>query len=154
MRVLGIDPGSAHVGVAVLEFDDRGAPTWVDAEEVKPDVATMPWVGEQVIVYQADLVAVETPVPRAAFALRQLIETARVAERMLCGADNAGVERMEFTSYEWRKRLTGASNAKDAVIKFALEAHMAVPRSNSHKRDAAGVAVIAGWERFFGRMAA
>ena len=37
------------------------------------------------------------------------------------------------------------------LIRYALEAYLQVPKSNDHKRDAAGVALVAGWERFFGR---
>lgn len=150
MRVLGIDPGSSHVGVCVLEFNDHGRATWKHAEELTPNDVTQDWLRG----FDVDRVAIELPVPRAMGALRQLIGTAEIAGYIRGLADSLGLDPMPITSYEWRKRLTGSSNAKDAVIRFALEAHINVPRSNSHKRDAAGVALVAGWEMFFGRLAA
>lgn len=154
MRVLGVDPGSAHVGVAVLEFDSHGRASWSWADEVSPNDVSRAWLLDLVTRFRFDRVAIEQPVPRAMGALRQLIATAELSGYVRGLADSLSLDPMPITSYEWRKRLTGASNAKDAVIKFALEEHLNVPRSNSHKRDAAGVALIAGWEMFFGRLAA
>ena len=151
---LGIDPGSVHVGFAVVQFSDAGFAKWHSAWEEHPSEVGLQYVQDQILICEADIVAVEIPVPRASFALRQLVDTARCAQRAIDGAAFAGCDCVELSSYEWRKRLCGNSNAKDSHIRHALEEYLVVPRSNSHKRDAAGVALVAGWQKFHGRLSA
>lgn len=149
MRVLGIDPGSAHVGVAVLEFDLQ-QPVWIESQKLAPDDVTWEWARPQLV--GIDLVAIELPRQGFRAAGGHIISTSWVGGRVEMAAEVAGVERMRLTSYEWRRRLCGNSNAKDHMVKEALQEFMTVPRSNAHTRDAAGVALVAGWEMFFGRL--
>lgn len=154
MNVLGIDPGSAHVGVAVVGFDECGNASWLHADEVRPEQVTRDWLATLCHSFQIGRVAVELPKPRAVGALRQLVATAECAGYVRGLADSLSLDPLRLTSYEWRKRLCGNSNAKGNLIRFALEEHLEVPRSNDHKRDAAGVALVAGWEIYFGRLVA
>lgn len=154
MRVLGIDPGSKRVGVAIIDFDKHGQATWEHAEELTPEGLDRVWLANTAALHKVDRVAIELPKPRAMGALRQLVGTAELAGYVRGLAECLDLDPMQITSYEWRKRLCGNSNAKDAIIKYALEAHLDVPKSNSHKRDAAGVALVCGWEMFFSRMVA
>ena len=154
MRVLGIDPGSAHVGVCVLDVQPDATAKWVHAETLTPVDITLDSAAELVPVHQADLVAVEMPVPRRMSVLKELLLTIRIAERFLNASQVAGCERIEISAYDWRKRLCDNHVAKNAIIKLALEQFVDVPRSNVHTRDACGVALVAGWDLFDGRLVA
>ena len=151
MRVLGIDPGSAHVGVAVLEFDGE-RPIWTEAQTIKPGEATWHWARGKLV--GIDLVAIERPRQGFRPAGGHIIDTSWVGGRVEAFAEVAGIERMILTSYAWRRRLCGNSNAKDHMVKEGLGEFLDVPRSNAHTRDAAGVALVAGWEMFCGRLVA
>ncbi len=99
-------------------------------------------------------VAIERPIwqdhghdPKATRAVAaNLIETSRIASRVAELAwDALGHPVIELPAQTWRNGLLGQRGAPDALIKQAIErlVHGLPKRTNTHERDAGGVAVAA-----------
>jgi len=73
-----------------------------------------------------------------------LYNTGRVTERLVCAAEGAGVEVIEFTAEMWRTALISIPNPDEQRIEDTLRKLLTgfpAPRgSNAHHRDALGVA--------------
>ncbi len=97
--------------------------------------------------FKPDLVAVE--VPATVFrpqAMRKIMNTKGVAHEIVRSAEDHGLIVMQMEPRHWRKPLCGIGAAKNAHIEAMLRQIVAgLPKiTNSHVRDAAGVAHIAG----------
>lgn len=152
IRVLGIDPGLAPAadakhptggtGWCILDVFPAGKSLWVDGGRV--DTLTLKELTAIVQDNKVEHVAVETPVPAAQGALRNLVETALIAGELL-GWSQFMAPVSRYTASEWRRALTGAPGPKDSVVKYHLEDMLDLPKkSNRHARDAAGLAWHAG----------
>lgn len=73
-----------------------------------------------------------------------LYKTGRMTERLVCAAEAAGVEVIEFSAELWRTALIGIPNPDETRIETTLRGRLLgfpPPRgSNAHHRDALGVA--------------
>lgn len=154
MIVLGADTG-ATTAFALVEWQD-GRPTWLDSMSTRAFFVD----GHRLIATPRDCFAdarnldavcveVSSGVQSqgksvgAGFGIaRGLIAASEQAGMLLGWAQALGVPVLRVSAHDWRKAIIGKRNASDAEIKAALpRVVIDVPeRSNSHVRDAIGVA--------------
>ena len=145
IRILGIDPGPKQCGFASLYLDDGnvrfGSVDIVQSNHL--DVAR--WMGS---LFSWDIVAIERPRGIAFNAkgggvVPALMDTAFVAG--LCAGIAGNRTVVTATANEWRKAIVGKAAATDAQVKVAISRLVKgwPTRSNSHHRDAAGIACFA-----------
>lgn len=156
VRTLGWDPGSRRVGWALLDVPDRGPAVHIrsgllDLQE--QDVLFSP--GSPLLTMREDgvlHVAVEQVrqvVEREGFSISMAAELAkseRVGGLIVGAARILGMQWSEPSAPAWRQSLCGQRQASDGLIKTIMEArvHGLPVRTNSHQRDAMGVAIYAG----------
>lgn len=149
MLILGIDPGPAENGWAIIDCENR-RPAFVEGGKADID-----WTLRRAAAPDIDLVAVEwpqwTPIrsknqnPAAVRGMaRCLLDTALVAGRVAGLAEGAGKRVARLTSKEVRRAICRKQNARDAAVKAALQLVVdGMPhRSNVHVRDAMAVAIV------------
>jgi Holliday junction resolvasome RuvABC endonuclease subunit len=149
MIVLGLDPGPAKTGWAIVNTEHR-RPAFVEAGHDSND-----YVCSRVALPVVDLVAIEwpgwTPIPQrnaepatVRAMARTLIETALAAGEFagLAAGHHKRVERL--SSQDVRRAIVGKRNAPDKAVKAALLMQVdGMPdRTNVHKRDAIAVAIV------------
>jgi len=151
MKVLGIDPGT-HVGWCIVDVRADTA-RWCEAGtiELAPG-GEIQVAGKLSMMRQGvELIAIEDFAkkwcsPAQAQQMVQSAQSAGIIRGWL--ASQCSVPLVAFSSYDWRKVITGTSTAKDKQIEHALVEiqHVAdLPkRSNPHVRDACGLAIYAG----------
>lgn len=150
VKVLGIDPGSGHIGLAVIDVGDQGFLEWVSCATVKPGEVTTAMLATYKMNDVA-FVVVEAPVGRPGPWIGPVVDTAMIAGEIYGMAMCVGLRPTYVTCSDWRKVITGRHNASDAQVKVALEKRMVLPkRTNAHVRDAAGVAAVGGWRIYCG----
>lgn len=144
--VIGVDPGPKKCGWAVIWYERSAASTarYVTGGMVESHVNAF-----ATTLFGANanaVVAVETPSGYVHEHARgaQLLATARVAGELVGVAKANGRHVIELSPETWRRALTGKTTASDATIKRAVGFHVTeMPkRSNSHTRDAIGVAIV------------
>jgi len=142
--VLGIDTGPDQHAYVLLRFDHSHSIAFVEL-----GMADTPTLGGLERTYT--FAALERP---AGFAYKPaivcaLLKTAYEAG-CVCGQLQArGVPVVPLCAADWRRDVCGNGSATDAVIKDAVTRLVRgwPKRSNAHHRDAAGVALAAGWLR-------
>jgi len=145
--VLGIDPGPSAHGWALLRVLDLQTAEWLALGVDKPD-----WYDALTLASFAvrpELVAIERPAGGgySPATVPPLLETAYQAGILAGRALAAGLDVSPLCAADWRREVVGRGNAEDAAIKDAvLRLVTGWPKkSNAHHRDAAGVALAAGW---------
>jgi len=144
IRVLGVDPGSSHVGMTVLDIGD--SPTsWVSQETMRPEEFTPATFSTYKSGCDVYMVAIEAPVGRTGPWVGPVVQTALIAGEIFGICKTLGMRPQYVLCKDWRKMLCGKGNASDAEVKEALSREVCLPvRTNAHVRDAAGVALVAG----------
>lgn len=153
VRILGVDPGAKHIGLTVVEMDQEGHSTWITSQVVKPDKVEPSLFLQFRLEHDASVMGIEIPEGRNGPAVKFIPPTAEIAGAAWMAGKVYGLTTVRLTAREWRKHIVGKGNASDAEIALALADHMELPtRSNAHSRDAAGVAIVAGWMTYLGRI--
>ena len=149
--VLGIDPG-AVTGWCLLDLAPS-RPRWLDGGSFRGPLAWLPMWS------LAEFVAVESVAgvfPRAGFGTGMataLLHAAELGGRILGQCQVRGVATQQASALEWRRGIVGSAQASDARVKAVLELRVdAMPRTNAHARDAAGVALFCGQRARLARM--
>jgi crossover junction endodeoxyribonuclease RuvC len=125
-RVLGVDPGVARVGIAVVEVRDR-RPTllWADTLRTPAGLSESARlrmiheaIGAAVIEHHPRSVAVE----RVAWNTNQVsaLAVARATGVILLAASEAGLGVEEYGPLEVKMAVTGIGNANKAQVRAAL----------------------------------
>ena len=146
MICLAFDPGPKTCGFALakLKPEMRGRPMFIGGGKVDSDHETISICLRD--HREVDIVAVETPAGYVHEHARgaQLLETRGEASMIAAIARVIGLLVVEMTAGEWRRQLTGKSNASDAVIAraCAMLASGLPKRSSVHTRDALGLAIV------------
>lgn len=152
MRILGIDPGTAKTGLAVVEVGTDGNGVWIESTTVAPNELNPSLFTDYKVNKDISVVAIESPEGHNGPAIKYLAPTAQLAGE--CGGmcRVLGMHILYVKPREWRKVLCGRGNPTDASIAEALGVAMDLPkRSNEHTRDAAGLALVVGWSYVGGR---
>lgn len=150
LQVLGIDPGTKKSGVTELEFDGSTFRFAWTGNVPNDDV--------HLRISPAHLVGIEAPggsMFGGGARSANVVRSSYWAGWFACIANARGCRIVEATANEWRKAIVGRANAKDALIKSKVVPHIVGwPKvSNSHARDAAGMAMFAA-RMVAGRVAA
>lgn len=150
--VLGVDPGpTTHAWSLVRVIDlQRGEFLACGKLEGKAELLARP-----AFLQGATVVAIESPsqfIPQGARGFipavaSALFGTTRQVGRLASIAEDRGLEVVEMTATDWRREVCGKGASKDDAV--AADIARLIPnwpkRSNAHVRDAAGVALAAGW---------
>ena len=150
MLIVGIDPGTKKTGMVELCFDgSRFHYMWCD-HVLNESVHSL--------IQTSHLVAIEAPggsMFGGGARSANVVRASYWAGWFACIANSRGCRVVEATANEWRKAIVGRANAKDALIKSkVVPAIVGWPKvSNSHVRDAAGMAMFAA-RMVAGRVAA
>jgi Holliday junction resolvasome RuvABC endonuclease subunit len=147
IRVFAFDPGSAHIGYAMVDvFPSITKSIWIEHGKLEPKDINRESILDLIAGERVDAFAIEKPVPRAANALAQLIGTAWIGG-LIEGILRSKTDRIQtMTSYDWKRTLCGNHVANDAIVANALGHFSDVPkRTNPHSRDAAAIAIVVGW---------
>ena len=151
VRVLGLDPGSVHLGWCVVDVPAKGVPVWLAGGGETwlgfPTLAAILLTADQM---GTRLYAVETM--ECCFGIRPTVVKALIEAAQIGGYIRGRVEASNLrcavaSSYEWRSEIVGRSNPKGSEIEHAMREllHMDLPRrTNPHSRDAACLAVYCG----------
>lgn len=143
MIVLGIDPGQANVGYAVLSWDGRVA-KWIDGGKVLPHERNWPQP-----ISQVDVVAIEWPSVGPRQASKPVMATMATAARIAGIAEALGKSVQRIPPAEWRKNVLGRTRRTetetiDAICnRVVTRLVIGIPSTNGHARDAVGVALMA-----------
>jgi Holliday junction resolvasome RuvABC endonuclease subunit len=141
MRVLGVDPGTASIGWAVVEFGAAvkivGMGKW-EAGQFRPEmIATMK------VALDISRAYIEKPVGFAGPQVQYIVETAVQAGVIYGVCKMVGLDPKFMKATEVRKALCGKPQAKDAMVKVAIERIVALPKqTNAHGRDAVAIALV------------
>jgi Holliday junction resolvasome RuvABC endonuclease subunit len=175
--VLGIDPGPMKFGWCLAR---RLANSMGRVEFLRGGYGPSPgeggFVGASSAVFELleqsrsvdafeDAVAIEVPtelhpggIDRAAMVARskQLLATAKVAERLASMARLRGLGVAEMRATDWRRAFCGRGNPSNAEIAAACAVNVVgMPkRSNAHVRDALGLACVVLWNPSLARKGA
>lgn len=165
MIVLGLDPGPFKTGFAIARREPRstgrvlllrGGWTASPGPGPTPSGAAFEAFDEERGREDA-VVAIEVPTalhPRVGASpanmiarSKQLLATARVAERLANMARLRGLVLAELRATDWRRAFCGKGNASDADIARACRVNVTglALRSNAHMRDALGLACVVLW---------
>ena len=153
MRVMGVDPGLARCGVAVVDGDSRRVT--LAAEHLIRTPADLP-VGQRlthVADAVAELLSLWTP---DVLAIERLLFNANVRSAMivaqavgviLVSAARTGVEVFEYTPTQVKAAVTGHGDADKQQVKYLIAAQLRVPRGgrSADVADAAAVALCHLW---------
>lgn len=148
-RILGIDPGTAATGFAIIDrVGSKLTPVWYDCLRTSADTAAS---GRLVSIHQAceqviqrftpDTAAVETlyfgASARAALAVGQ----ARGVLMLACA--QAGVDVFEYTPASIKQAVTGHGRADKAQMQQMVQVilRMSEPAKPDHAADALGIAI-------------
>lgn len=156
-RVLAFDPGPTTSWFAVALAGQGGMALFGGAGPVATSDGSRleALLDDEAVRTPGGLVAVEIPGalhPRAGaspanlFARsKQLLETARAAQKIVDAAGARGLVPVEMTAGQWRHALARKNNANDALIKRAVTMFsIGLPqRTSAHVRDAFGLAIVA-----------
>jgi Holliday junction resolvasome RuvABC endonuclease subunit len=174
IEVIGIDPGSTHVGWAVLGMssDHPKRPTLISCGERNPEtiydlIAGLPahaysphsralwatggpWQDSMIIACERANVVF----PREGFTVKMataLMLAAEVVGEMRAVARERKIRFETNPAGTWRKALCGSRSPSDAAIARALSAYFGkLPRCNAHERDAMGSALFVGMNILLG----
>lgn len=126
MNVCGIDPSSKGWVATVIKHDNNKF-YWLESKKDSVEFE-----------YKIDHFVIEEPKPGRHQAVIFLFKTA-LWSGIVAGKTDC---RNFVTADVWRKWLTGKRNPKDSVVKecLSLLINNSPKRSNSHQRDAAGIA--------------
>lgn len=153
MLVVGVDPGPRVCHYAIMRFGELKE--MVTCGEFTADVDSVAEFGHTVCDQLApsglSCVGIERPMWMGnGAAVNNLLGTATAIGMVkqtlgLARSRNDRWHVYDFTSVEWRKKIVGKGNAKDAQIKEAIRTIMPnLPAGlNEHKYDAIGVAMNA-----------
>lgn len=151
LRVLGVDPGPALTGLALLEFDALDPrPQLIEGDHVKSFPA---FIERWVIGHGVDVVAIEQPegFGNIRFNPQPVIDTARIAGGIEWLALAKGIDVVCLTARAWRGELCRKPSASDAMVTAAVvDLIREMASGNTHVRDAAGAAAVVGF-RALGR---
>lgn len=154
--VLGVDPGPSSHGWALVRVVDLQSAEWLACGDV--DVTEIGSLFSRIGVEcpEPALVAIERPAGGgySPATVPPLLETAYQAGRVAGVAERLALSVRPLAAADWRREVVGRGNAENAAIKDAvLRLVRGWPkRSNAHERDAAGVALAAGWAELRGRL--
>jgi Holliday junction resolvasome RuvABC endonuclease subunit len=149
--VLGVDPGPTSHGWALVHVTGLDGGRFVICGECKDQPAENIL---RLVKTPSGLLAIEVPArflpsngthyPAVAGAL---MGTTYQAGRLASIAEDRGLASVEMTAADWRREVCGKGAAKDGQVAEAVGRLVSgwPKRSNAHVRDAAGVALAAGW---------
>lgn len=141
MNILGVDPGSRWIGLAIVAPIDGGGLKVVRCAAIDCNLGYMAHLWVESFNTQIDAVCVEMPVGRPGPWIGPIVQTAACAGEFFGAAMALGLPAEYVTCSKWRKELCGKANAKDAQVKEAMKGLFPqVPKTNAHVRDAAMVA--------------
>jgi Holliday junction resolvasome RuvABC endonuclease subunit len=151
--VVGFDPSTEGTAWAMLDIQPKSR-KYLDCGRARDDEAIVDFFDRFVgYGFPTILVAVETPghalhihhegIPAARARASCLIATARVAGFISGRASARGLLVYEVTPERWRSLVIGLPSPQDVAIKAAITRLVVEwpAKSNSHVRDAAGVAL-------------
>jgi crossover junction endodeoxyribonuclease RuvC len=146
--VLGVDPGVASLGLAVLRRGDRRpSVSWAGTLRTSTDLSTAARLRQ---IYQATRQAVEKQRPDV-LAIERLMwgrntgsamEVARASGAVMLAAADAGLSVEEYAPLEVKMAVTGVGNASKEQVRRALGLILG-PRSVPAQPDAADAVAIA-----------
>jgi len=153
VRVMGVDPGLARCGVAVVDAD--GPRVALAAERLIRTPSDLP-AGQRLALVAdtvAGLLATWTP---DVLAMERLLFNANVRSAMavaqavgviLLSAARAGVEVVDYTPTQVKATVTGYGDADKAQVKFLIAAQLGVANGSrpADVADAAAVALCHVW---------
>jgi Holliday junction resolvasome RuvABC endonuclease subunit len=152
--ILGIDPGPTSCGWAIVETrgGGGGVPStcrFVAGGKREPAVDLL-WP----MMRSTHVVAIERPRGYGAgdgqaVRMGPLMDTSYVAGMCFALAWMEDRQVIEMRAADWRRMICGKGAASDAAVKTSVEKLVAgMPkRSNTHLRDAVGIALAAAWSR-------
>ncbi|MFC6591625.1 crossover junction endodeoxyribonuclease RuvC [Deinococcus lacus] len=148
MRVLGIDPGLANLGIGVVEGDSRKACHLYHACLTTPAEWPMPRrlaflhaeVASVIVAYQPEAVAIENQILRRQADVAFKVGQAFGVVQLACA--QAGTEVSEYGPMQVKKALVGSGRAEKAQIIYMVKALLGVRQlSNNHAADALALAL-------------
>lgn len=151
-RVMGIDPGIAHLGWGVITSNDDGlfyekhgthttSPKYASSVRVG---MTYRFIHDQLVYFKPDVVVTEDVFGHGKFYNGK--ETAKVIGLIELACDDRGVPCHVWSPSEIKKRVTGAGTAKKddialAVMKYLPDAPVSTKASSEHENDALAIAI-------------
>lgn len=150
-RIVGFNPGPTKSGwcVAELALADRGMVRFIrggQCRSIHEEFCRIIEAARPGPLHPLLLVGVEQPEGFIHQHARgaQLLETARVAGEIAGLARLSGYRVAQLPAGKWRHALAGKNNASDALVARACAMFVrGMPKkSNSHVRDALGLAVV------------
>ena len=153
MRVMGVDPGLARCGVAVIDGDVRRAAlcahhlirTGADDAREQRLAAVHDQVTDLIAVHRPDVMAVERLLFNAN--ARSAMVVAQAVGVILLAAAHAGLAVEHYTPTQVKATVTGTGDADKAQVKFLVRAQLGLARapSSADVADAAAVALCHLW---------
>ena len=157
MIVLGIDPGSAHIGWARLCIGGDPVHGMTATHQASGDFepahldSFAPKLFEDVdVVALEDIAGFAFGKGKGPGVVGHLIAAGKLGERIATIAKSVHGKRVErMTAGQARKLIVGRNNPDNATIKVVVTRLVRAwpTRSNNHRRDAAIVAVAVGWSK-------
>ncbi len=150
MRVLGVDPGTAHSGAALLDLS--GPRPYLLEYGWLPNADVRAWIAE----VTCDVIGVETPdevhgrgemTKAAIFGLgTNLTKLGKIAVDMARDGSARGIATYRFTARQWRRQVPRVrGGVGDKAVKAWVTAYVdGMVRCSCHVRDAVGVATWCG----------
>lgn len=147
VRVLGIDPGSRHLGWAVIDVGDRGNVRLLEAGFLKTKAASIADRLAEVCAHiqrvradhDIDQVALE-----ALFFNRNVSSAIRVGEaRGAVLVACSGLPHADYTPQQVKKRVAADGKADKKAVQDAIAATLGLadPIRNEHEADACAIAI-------------
>lgn len=155
MRVMGVDPGLARCGVAVVDAAADGHRVTLAAERLIQTPADLPtgqrltrvadMIGDLLATWTPDVLAIERLLFNAN--VRSAMAVAQAVGVILLSAARAGVDVVDYTPTQVKSTVTGYGDADKAQVKFLIAAQLGVSRASrsADVADAAAVALCHLW---------
>jgi crossover junction endodeoxyribonuclease RuvC len=153
VRVMGVDPGLARCGVAVVDADGRGVTLAGERLiHTAPELAVgqrlarvADAIGDLLATWEPDVLAIERLLFNAN--ARSAMIVAQAVGVILLSAARAGVDVVDYTPTQVKSTVTGYGDADKAQVKFLIAAQLGVPHGarSADVADAAAVALCHVW---------
>ena len=153
MRVMGVDPGLARCGVAVVDAD--GPRVTLAAEQLIRTPPELPVgqrlagvadaIGDLLSTWAPDVLAIERLLFNAN--ARSAMAVAQAVGVILLSAARAGVDVVDYTPTQVKATVTGHGDADKAQVKYLIAAQLRLPPVSrpADVADAAAVALCHVW---------
>jgi crossover junction endodeoxyribonuclease RuvC len=150
---MGVDPGHARCGVAIVDTDGRRiALAGERLIQTPPELAVglrltrvADAIGDLLATWRPDVLAIERLLFNAN--ARSAMAVAQAVGVILLSAARAGVDVVDYTPTQVKSTVTGYGDADKAQVKFLIAAQLGVPHGSrsADVADAAAVALCHVW---------